>query len=79
MQPGPSPTNLQSAQALITLAEVRLRQGNAVTAGELLEQARQIMAQWPDGSGATQARLASVEQIWCAQPQVAAATPCQAD
>lgn len=71
--------NLQSAQALITLAEVRLRQGNAVAAGELLEQARQIMAQWPDGSGATQARLASVEQIWCAQPQVAAATPCQAD
>lgn len=68
----------QTAQALLALAEVRLHQGDVDGAGEHLHQARAILAQWPEVSAGMQARLAQVEQAWCADPAAAVAMACQA-
>ncbi|MCK9489521.1 MAG: serine/threonine-protein kinase [Xanthomonadales bacterium] len=67
----------QALQALVTLADVRLRQGDAVAAGNLLGRARQMQARLPEANVRMQAHLEQIEQAWCADPAAAGAVLCQ--
>lgn len=71
----PDSAHLYHAQALVTLAEVRVTQGRAVAAGELLQRAGEILARLDTASPPTQAYLERVRAALCAAPGDGAPLP----